>query len=80
MARFEPAGFTTIRFEGSLFFPDFLRTLVERAFDGTNHGTRANDYHYDGEQLNEVISQSWTQCCQRWNRCHSTPVRSHRTR
>jgi hypothetical protein len=66
-------SFTTIRTEGGLFPPDFLRRVTESS--STIPGLTPEAYHLAGkEKLNEVASRAWTRLLGIWTVFYATTV------
>ena len=50
-------AFPNVTSEGALLPVDVLQRVAE--FDASIGGIAAEDYHHDGEKLNEVINDAW---------------------
>ncbi len=58
-------AFPTVTSEGALLPVDVLQRIAQ--FDASLGGITAEDYHHDGEKLNEVINDAWLHVLRAWN-------------
>src|SRR6266496_4922241 len=65
MRNHQHSAFTTITSEGALLPVDALQRVA--GFDASIGGMSAEDYHHDGEKLNEVINDAWLRVLHAWN-------------
>ncbi len=56
--------FLTVMSEGALLPIDVLQRVAQ--FDSNLGGMSAEDYHCDGEKLNEVINDAWQRILRAW--------------
>ena len=56
--------FASVHTEGTLLPPDLLQRVMDR--DKALAGLRPEDYHHDGERLNELAAASWLRLQGRW--------------
>ncbi|HEY1351293.1 MAG TPA: N-6 DNA methylase [Ktedonobacteraceae bacterium] len=62
----QPAIFTTIKSEGAILPMDLLRR-VSNPQSAQLQGLTPEDYHHEGERLNEAINATWTRLLGLWH-------------
>ena len=58
-------AFPNVTSEGALLPVDVLQRVAE--FDASIGGIAAEDYHHDGEKLNEMINDAWLHVLRAWH-------------
>src|SRR4051812_5302548 len=65
MRNHQRSTFPTVMSEGALLPIDVLQRVAQ--FESSLGGMSAEDYHFDGEKLNEMINDAWLRVLRAWN-------------